>query len=349
MRKVWVLVILFFWWLLLVWCNKKEKLETILDDECSENGNCLVETQETEQFVSYYDNWAIRETWTYIDWMKQWMWITYDEGWNVIDIQEYNNWELVNYNLDNNVLSVNEDGILSTDELKKLCEENLKEIEPDNPETERSEEKLFVNTYWFRWYTTSDGLHNGSPTYCNITLDWLVLSNWFFRDQWQSIEQLHEEMDFNNVWWIGNNYPNLKEFYWFVGNIILWDRIQTTYITGKNTLYFDDYRWIALRLWEEFDLWLIREIDTDETGYPHSEIIFLVKGNENEENRTGINWYREIFTITAISKQILEDFKITPEFRDSIIWENNHYIFTISKLDTSNNYYSDLQIFNIEQ
>jgi hypothetical protein len=31
---------------------------------------------------------------------------------------------------------------------------------------------------------------------------------------------------------------------------------------------------------------LIREIDTDENGIPHSEIIFLVKGNENEENRT---------------------------------------------------------------
>ena len=35
-------------------------------------------------------------------------------------------------------------------EIKKICEEQLKEIEPNNPRTTWTEEKLFINTYGFR-------------------------------------------------------------------------------------------------------------------------------------------------------------------------------------------------------
>lgn len=330
MKKLWLLTTLLICSLLLFWC---ENSNTNLNDN---------------EFISYYDNWAIRQRWAYIDWMKQWAWITYDEWWNVISIEEYKDWELVNYEPESNILSVEEGKILSIDELKNICEDKLKDIEPNNLSVTRTEEKLFINTYWFKWITKSDWIHNDSPTYCNITLDWLVLSNWFYRDQWQTIDQLHEEMDFNNVWWIGNVYPNLKEFYWFVWNIVLGDIYQTTYITWKNTLYFDNYRWIALKIWEEFDWWLIREIDTDEEWYPHSEIIFLIKGEDEEKNRTWIDWYREIFAIKAIGKQVLEDFHITPDFTDSIIWWNNQYYFTETKTDLFDNSYSGLTFFDVE-
>ena len=344
MKKFWFLTTLLVGCLFLTGCNFhfsfNNKPEVI--DDCIIPEDCINE-EPIEDFVSYYDNWAIRETWTYINWMKQWTRITYDEEWNIIDIEEYQDWELINYEHISNVLALNEDEILSTDELKKLCEEKLKEVEPDNPETEWSEEKLFVSTYWFKWYTKSEWLHNDSPTYCHITLNWFVLNVWFFLDQWQTMDQLHEEIDYT-PW---SPYPNMEKFYWFIGNIVLGDMIQTTYITWKNTLYFDNYRWIALKLWEEFDWWLIREIDTDEWGLPHSEIIFLVKGDENEENRTWINWYREMFTIVAISKENLENFWASLDdlpFKYAPIWENNQYYFVETNIEWN---YSDLQIFNV--
>ena len=254
--------------------------------------------------------------------------------------------ELIEDTPESNVLSVKEEDILSTDELKKLCEEQLKEIEPNNPKTTWTEEKIFINTYGFRWYTASDWMHNGSHTYCNITLDWLILTDWFTREA--TIDELHLS-DFGNVWWIGNDYPNLKEYYWFVWDIILWDRVQTTYLTSKNILYYDNYRWISLKLWAKFDGWLIREIDTDEGWLPHSEIIFLVKWDENEENRTGITWFREIFTITVISKENLKNFGASIDsFDGRIIWENNQYFFIENKSDWFDNSYSDLIVFDVE-
>ena len=340
---------LFLFWFLstlclsLIGCGSKNNeietqndTDTIIDEEINQ----------TEEFVSYYDNWAIRERWIYIDWMKEWTWITYDEGWNVIEVNEYQNWELIPTEEESNVLSVKEEDILSTDDLKKLCEEQLKEIEPNNPKTTWTEEKLFINTYGFRWYTASDWMHNGSHTYCNITLDWLILTDWFTREA--TMDELHLS-DFGNAWWLGNNYPNLKEYYWFVGTIILWNIYQTTYITWKNTMYFDNSRWIALKLWEEFDWGLIREIDTDEGWLPHSEIIFLIKWYENEENRTGITWYREMFTIVAISKENLENFWASlPDlpFKYAPIWENNQYYFVETNVEWT---YSDLVIFDVEE
>ena len=54
-----------------------------------------IEAPKTEEFISYYDNWAIREVWSYVNEMKEWTWITYDEEWNVIDEQDYVRWNLV--------------------------------------------------------------------------------------------------------------------------------------------------------------------------------------------------------------------------------------------------------------
>ena len=54
-----------------------------------------IEPPKTEEFISYYDNWAVREVWSYVNEMKEWTWITYDEEWNVIDTQDYVKWNLV--------------------------------------------------------------------------------------------------------------------------------------------------------------------------------------------------------------------------------------------------------------
>ena len=249
MRNFWFLTLLVASSLLFVWCNPTSDPEVIDDciipEECSD-GN-------TEQeFIAYYDNWNIRIKWNYINWMKEWVWTEYDEGWNVINLEEYHEWELI------------EDG---EESYNYLTDENLFTI-----------------------------------------------------------------------------YPEIRDnFSW---SVILWDVLQSNYLSWSPIIYYDPYQGIALKLWEEFDWWLIREIDSDEDWYPHHEIIFLVKGEENEENRTWINWFKEIFAITAISKQILEDFKATPEFNDKIIGENNAYYF-IS--DSDNSHYSNLIVFDINE
>ena len=143
-------------------------------------------------------------------------------------------------------------------------------------------------------------------------------------------------------------YPELWE--WFDWTVILWDMLQTNYINSTDSIYYDPYRWIALKLWAEFDGWMIREIDTDEGWIPHSEIIFLIKSEEDEENRTWINWYREMFTIVTISKENLENFWASlDDIRGSaFIWENNQYYFIDIKSDLFNNSYSDLIVFDVE-
>lgn len=308
------------------------------------------ESENYEDFVSYYDNWAIREKWAYIDWKKEWIWTTYNEEWNVIEMKEYKDWELVEGDLetynDTNILSVDENNILSTDELKKLCVENLKELS-ENPDVTRTDEKLFINTYWFKWIYKGGWMHDNSPTFCNIHVNWQVFTNWFFLDNWQSMDEIHSEMSYGNPWWIWEKYPNIKEFYWFIWNIVLWDMIQTTYLTWKNIMYYDPYRGIAFKLWAEFDWGLIREIDTDENGIPHSEIILLVKWDENEENRTWINGFREVYTISVVSKTNLENFNVNPDLANAI-WENNEYYFDGYGIDT-NIHFSDLQIFDVEE
>jgi len=263
MKKLRILTTLLFGCFLFAWCNPANPEPEIIDD-CIIPGDCANE-EPNEEFVSYYDNWAIREKWTYVNGMKEWVWTTYDEWWNIINMEEYKNWELVE---DEEV-----DDIMNGEKLLSL-------------------------------------------------------------------------------------YPWIQESDW---NIILWDTLQTNYVNWTNNLYYDPYRGIAFTVWAEFDWGLIREIDTDENGYPHSEIIFLIKGEENEENRTWINWFREIFTITAISKTNLKNFGIesdfsdiviweslkeVPEFPDAVVWQNNHYIFTNSNPEYP---ISDFQIFDVEE
>ena len=340
MKKLFLIWFLSAFSLSLMGCgSKNNEIETQNDRDTVVDE----ENNKTEEFVSYYDNWAIREVWTYIDGMKEWTWITYDEGWNVIEVNEYQNWELVQAEEESNILSVKEENILSTDELKALCEKIL--IETPNTAVTWADEMLFINTYGFKGITKSDWPLNNSPVYCNVTHDWVVLDAAFYLDEWQTIEELHKQLDYTPY----GNYPTLKKYYWFVGNIILWNIYQTTYITWKNTMYFDNSRWIALKLWAEFDGWLIREIDTDEGWIPHSEIIFLIKWDENEENRTGINWYREMFTIAAISKENLVNFWASLHdlpFKYATIWENNQYYFVETNVQWT---YSDLIIFDVEE
>lgn len=343
MKKLWLFVSLLICSILFTGCFNNQEPEII--DDCIIPGDCANE-EPNEEFISYYDNWAIREKWTYVSGKKEWVWTTYDEWWNIINIEEYKNWELVEEELESNILSIDENNILSTDELKKICVEQLKDIS-DNPNVTRTDEKLFINTYWFKWIYKSGWIHDNSPTFCNIHVNWQVFNIWFFLDQWQSMDELHNEMSYGNPWWIWEKYPNIKEYYWFVWTIVLWNIYQTTYLTWKNILYIDNSRWLAFKLWAEFDWWLIREIDTDEWGFPHSEIILLVKWEENEENRTWINWFREVYTIRVDSKTNLENFNINPDLANAI-WENNKYYFIWNGIDT-NIHFSDLQIFDVEE
>jgi len=226
----------------------KDKAEAVLVDVINP------ESENYEDFVSYYDNWAIREKWTYIDWKKEWTWTTYDEKWNIIDTQEFRNWEIV----------------------------------------------------------------------------------------WEPTEESYDFMNDENLLSL---YPGLKD--WFDWAFILWDVLQTNYINWTNTIYYDPYRWIAFKLWAEFDWGLIREIDTDENGIPHSEIILLVKWDENEENRTWINGFREVYTISVVSKTNLKNFNANPDLANAI-WENNEYYFDGYGIDT-NIHFSGLQIFDVEK
>ena len=302
------------------------------------------------EYIERYENWDIRRKVTYKDWKVDWYDIRYDRNgdisfkydadWNTV-YNKYDEWKNSEILLEPNTLTVNENEILSTDELKKACEKVLWWEKSKDIVTTWTDEKLFINTYSFKGITETDWINT---VYCNVTLDWVVLDAAFYLDEWQTIEELHKQLDYT-PW---SSYPNLKEYYWFVWTIVLWNRLQTTYITWKNIMYFDNTRWIALKLWDIPDWGLIREIDTDEGWIPRSEIIFLIKGEENEENRTWINWYREMFTIVAISKEILENFWASLHdlpFKYVTIWENNQYYFVETNIEWN---YSDLQIFDIE-
>lgn len=171
----------------------------------------------------------------------------------------------------------------------------------------------------------------------------LTTSNWDIYDFFKS-ENEEEIYDFMNDEKLLSLYPWIQENDW---NVIIWDTLQTNYVNWKNNIYYDPYRWIAFKLWEEFDWWLIREIDTDETWYPVQEVILLIKWEENEENRTWINWFREVHTIKAISKENLKNFWVTPDFWDEIVSENNEYYFI--GLNWDNEYFSELNIFDVEE
>lgn len=160
----------------------------------------------------------------------------------------------------------------------------------------------------------------------------------------ESDENEEETYDFMNDENLLSLYPELKD--WFDWAFILWDVLQTNSISWTNTIYYDPYRGIAFKLWSEFDWGLIREIDTDENGIPHSEIILLVKWDENEENRTGINGFREVYTISVVSKTDLENFNANPDLANAI-WENDEYYFDWYGIDTAI-HFSDLKIFDVE-
>ena len=72
----------------------------------------------------------------------------------------------------------------------------------------------------------------------------------------------------------------------------------------------------------------------------------MVRWEENEENRTWINWFREVYTIRVDSKANLKNFNINPDLANAI-WENNEYYFVWYGIDT-NIHFSDLQIFDVE-
>ena len=92
MKKLWLILSLLICSILFTGCFNNQEPEII--DDCIIPGDCANE-EPNEEFVSYYDNWAIREKWTYINGMKEWVWTTYDEWWNIINIEEYKDWELV--------------------------------------------------------------------------------------------------------------------------------------------------------------------------------------------------------------------------------------------------------------
>jgi len=165
---------------------------------------------------------------------------------------------------------------------------------------------------------------------------------------WNEADNEEESYDFKDDENLVKYYPEVNN--WFKWNYILWDTLQTNYIEWTSTIYYDPYRWIVFKLWEEFKWWLIREVDTDEDWYPKQEIILLVKGEENEENRTWINGFREVYTLTAISKENLENFGVTPDFEDKIIWSNNKYYFIGEKVgENTTDYYSMITFFDVEE
>ena len=204
----------------------------------------------------------------------------------------------------------------------------------------RLESEFIDPYYWIKWYIKVWDLKQ--DVICNIYPNWWIHNIHFYSDTDEPV--VEEPDDIMNDEKLLSLYPWIQENGW---NVIIWDTLQTNYVNWSNTIYYDPYRWIAFILWAEFDWWLIREIDTDEWGFPHSEIILLVKWEENEENRTWINWFREVYTIRVDSKTNLENFNVNPDFANEI-WENNEYYFIWGGIDTKI-HFSDLIIFDVEE
>lgn len=102
MKKFLLLTTLLFCSFLFAGCGTTTVENPEIIDDCAlgDNNVCEINVDEPEDFVSYYDNWAIREKGTYINGMKQWTWTTYDEEWNIINTEEYKDWKLVNWTED---------------------------------------------------------------------------------------------------------------------------------------------------------------------------------------------------------------------------------------------------------
>ena len=230
-------------------------------------------------------------------------------------------------------ITPNKGDLLTIDELKTICVNKLKEAEPANLTVARMEEKLFINTYWFKWVAKSKWMHNWSPVYCNIDLNGNIISDWFFHDQWQTIDFLHSDMDFNNPWWIRNDYPNLESFYWFIWNIIFWGTTGSKSINGDNNLYYNSKYWFALWLGKERNWWLIHE-EYKYDIYDSYTIIFYIQDN-NIKTHSWIDGYKEIFTIRAIDNETFDLIKEAPDLYSPIVWKNNKYYFSeIKNADT---------------
>lgn len=80
---------------------------------------------------------------------------------------------LINDTISDDIDIVNESGVVETltlQNLKTSCEE----LVPDSQWITRINEKLYDNTYFFKWIIKSEGYHSGYTIECNVDLQWVV-------------------------------------------------------------------------------------------------------------------------------------------------------------------------------
>ena len=203
-------------------------------------------------------------------------------------------------------------------------------------------EYLNITTFGGAWDTEKEA-------WASFVLDWEIT----YEENWETITknvQCVVDMVDNSVTIIeieepaeeeNLRFPDSNPIYWWNWNHeIVWDK----------TIYYNTWYWISLRVWEEFSWGLIIEEDRNDM-FPHHLIIFLAKDDTATADETWIDWYREIFTIWAISHEDYEEWNIEWNTRKNKLWENSKYVFVDSFPnydETIEHYYTDVYILNLE-
>ena len=181
---------------------------------------------------------------------------------------------------------------------------------------------------------------------------------------WKDIYYTPHLNSLYNIWVIKNNNPKLKELRWYVMIMLMriamdWDDpsyrldqpVQLSWgnwdhdITNHYTIYTNDEYWIKLGLTIEWDWWKIHEEDRHDIFDSHI-ITFFVEDSTATADVTWIDWYREIFTIRAVTKQVYDDQKDMWNQENITIWHNNKYYF-LEERSEEEPWYTDLNIFSI--
>ena len=199
---------------------------------------------------------------------------------------------------------------------------------------------------------------NISNYYVDKTYGWFLVYSWNVSYEWvdyayncKVLNKDKVKLELQEVSWnISGKIEVSKEVKSLDSNVIYWWKGKHE-ISWDETIYYNSWYWISLKVGKDFRWWVILESDTDQwdtstdNRYTTHDINFL----KLEDYKL---WtYQPWFLITVFSNEETEKRKTASTWNkwreDSIIGMNNKYTFIW--LPSSGDFYSDLYFFDVEE